>query len=111
MTLGELLKEGRKEKGLTAQEAADRIKVSKMTYIRLETDQTRLISFDNIINITNNLEIDFFKIIQSLGKIIINLDLITASKVARRIRYKNNTLNSTKLEKLIEENMKDLLDD
>ena len=108
MKLGELIKEGRKKMGLTMDEAAERIKVSKMTYIRLEADKTRIIPFDNIISIANNLEIDFFKMLKAYGKDLINLDIKNASKVSRRLQYKSITISNAKLEKLIQENINNL---
>lgn len=105
MKLGELLEDIRKEKGLTLEEAAKRIDVSKMTYIRLEKDSTKKIEIGHIFNITNYLEVDFFKIAKALGKGLINIDIKSASKGSRRLLYNNTLINNEKLEKLIEENI------
>lgn len=108
ITLGELIKNKRNELGLTIIEAAKRVDVSKMTFVRLEKDETENIRFHNIVNVANNLNIDFFRILQANKKVLLNFEFESALKTVKRFYYKGELLQNSKLEQLIEENMDDL---
>lgn len=107
-TLGEVISEGRKEKGLDIQEASERLKVSRTTLARLEANHTKLISFDNLLDISNVLEVDFFKMIQVHGRKLINVQLESLFKVAKRIYFEDTLIDSSKLEELIKDNIEEL---
>jgi transcriptional regulator with XRE-family HTH domain len=107
-TLGEVISDGRKEKGLNVQEASERLKISRTTLARLEADNTKLISFDNLVDIANKLEIDFFKMIQGRGKTLINVQLKSLLKIGRRICFEETFIDSSKLEELIKTNLEHL---
>ena len=60
-TLGDIIEEGRKAKGLNLYEAAARLKMSRMTLRRLEENHTKLVSIDGLVDIANSLKLTFIK--------------------------------------------------
>lgn len=108
ITLGQLIKNKRSELGLSIIEAAKKIDVSKMTYVRLEKDETENIRFNNIVNIANNLNLDLFRIMKALKLNLICIDLETVFCSVKRTYYKNELIDNNKLKVLIEKNIEDL---
>lgn len=106
--LGDLLREAREKSGYTVQEAADLISVSRMTLSRLESNKTKLISFDTILNISNNMQIDLCEIIISYKKKLRKMELTFALKAFRKICYNGVMVDKKKLKDLIENNLNDL---
>lgn len=104
-TLGEIITEGRKERGLTLEEASERVNISRTTYARLEADKSKLISLDNFLDISNGLEIDLFKMIKAYGKKIRIMQIKSALKISKLLYYENHLIDSSKLEQLIKQNI------
>lgn len=61
MNIGEFFRSERKKRGLTIDELATKVKLSKMTVIRIEEDHSKLL-FINVVNICEALNIDIAKI-------------------------------------------------
>jgi len=106
--LGDIISDGRKLRGYSIQEAADQIGISRMTLARLEADQTRLISIDNLLEISNTLDIDFYEMLVTHGKKLINCELRYALKLGKRIYFDGILIDKDKLENLIKENIEQL---
>lgn len=108
ITLGQMIKNKRNELGLSIVEAAKKIDVSKMTYVRLENDKTENISIINIVNVANSLNLDLFRMLKALN---INLkchEIETVFSYVRRIYYQGELLDNKKLEELIRTNLEEL---
>lgn len=107
-SLGKAVTEVRNKKGLTVVEAADRLKMSRMTLHRIESDAIKQLPINHIVEIANVLEADFFTLMSADGFKLIAADLAELLKFSRRITYKGKVLNKEKLEKLIKENLASL---
>lgn len=107
-TLGDVIEEGRKAKGLNLYEAAARLKMSRMTLRRLEENHTKLVSIDGLVDIANSLEIDFHKMLIAYGVRFINIQLLSVFRVGKRLFYGDVLLDTNKLEELIKKNINSL---
>lgn len=104
-TLGKVIEKGRISKGLTLEEAAKRANISRMTLSRLEKNQTENIKIENLINISNFLEIDFLEMIKGWELQIYVVEIESILKLCRIINYKGRKIDITKLEELINQNL------
>lgn len=107
-TLGQVVLENRGNLGLNIIEAAERIGVSRTTFARIEGDSTKLITIDIFINLCNNLEIDFFKMLEAYKMRLYKIDIENLIQKNGRLYFKKSQLNKEKLVRLINENLKDL---
>ena len=99
-TLGQVVLEGRGNSGLNILEAAERIGVSRTTYARIENNSIRLITIDIFINLSNNLEIDFFKMLEAYKMRLNKIDIENLIHKSGRLYFKNrNNRKSLKINK------------
>lgn len=104
-TIGSVIRKKRVEKKLNLLDASKKLKISRSTLKRLEEDETQFISILSLIDISNNLDIDFFEMLNSYGCKLNTIDLNWVLKCGKSIVFNNNSLSRTKIKELITNNL------
>lgn len=107
-TIGQILKNARQQKGLTAVEAARRSGLTRMTYARIENDQVKTIDLHAVEKIVNATDLDPFLLFHSAK---IKFDFVSFEmliKVVRRLTYRGKEIDTDKLIELLKDNLNNI---